>query len=97
MIGIIIEVLSNWQVIAAATLFILILVLLFSDKSTVSFSKPRKPARKKKALTKKKKSTKDKQTENSPVHKDEPGKLYVPDSTYEILKKEGIMHSHDDK
>lgn len=91
MFEIIIEVLTDWQVIAAATLFILILVLLFSDKSTVNFSKTRK------AVRKKKKSTKDKQTENSPVHKDEPGKLYVPDSTYEILKKEGIMHSHDDK
>lgn len=96
MIKVVIKVVTSWQVIAAATLFIVILVLLFSDRSKVNLFKSKKVTKEKRAFTRKKKDNNDKQTKNSTNRKEEPGKLYVPDSTYEILKKEGIMHNHDD-
>lgn len=81
MVKILIEVFTDLKFIIAFVFFISIITLLFYRPN------------KRKSKRKKKKFIKSKVEESQvKVVKDEPGKLYVPDSTYEILKNEGLMH-----
>lgn len=73
------EFLTNWQfiLISAAFLLVLFFILMQSDKKTKNTQRKKKDMS---GITKPAATCKTK--------KEEPGRILVPDSTYEILKRE---------
>lgn len=83
MLEIIIKVITNREVVIASVFFLIIIYILFPTpviriKTGLRKRKPKREKRKSKKNLEEKKAIK--------KEIDEPGKLYVPDSTYEILK-----------
>lgn len=92
MLEIIIKVITNREVIIISLFFLIILYILFPTPRTRSKSgkiikRPSKNRQKRNLPLKEEKAIKE--------EIDEPGKLYVPDSTYEILKKEKRINIKD--
>lgn len=84
---IILNVLTDIRFIISFIAFFLVITVLFYSQNRLGFKRNIKKSKRKKQAP---------QIEPDTPKKDEPGKLYVPDSTYEILKKEGIMHNVDE-
>ncbi len=89
--NIIFKVLTSWQVVLISGIFITVLLLLFPvyEKKLINKMKNKnKPPRKDQF-------SRTINPESNKLRKEEPGKLYVPDSTYEVLKKEKLVHPPD--
>lgn len=84
MVDIVGSLIKDWKFLLALVLFIGVMTALFYKHDGIKIKRVKKS---RKIVSKKQVEIK--------VPEDEPGKLYVPDSTYDILKKEGLMHSRE--
>jgi hypothetical protein len=82
--------LSSWQFLVVTAVFVGIIVAVgFNSRRGESRSVPQD------RLVKRSAGTNTKERTDEP-DKEEPGMLYVPNSNYEILKREGLIHPPDE-
>lgn len=86
MIDTILKIFTDWRFITSFIVFLVIITLLFFKNEF-----------KIKLNFKKKNRKTEESNKKSQIEDDEPGKLIVPNSTYEILDKAGLIHSREDK
>ena len=105
MVEILFNVLASWQVILVLLLLILITPLIISrvyqtkkskQKRDLSWNSIFKKQKKMGSDSSKERLTKESQRNENDQDNSSPGKLYVSDSTYEMLKREKRIHNVDE-
>ena len=81
---IVLELLSSWQLVVCSIIFIILMIVIFLITNNIKQDKRKT----KKANVKNNNKKKDWNTFEKNNNQDDPGKIYVSDSTFKILKKE---------
>lgn len=84
--NLLIKLFTDWRFITAVSVFLVVLVVIF-----VKYQASRYLKRNKNRKSPLKKAVPAKQ-HKQPLKQEESGKLYVPASNYDVLKKEGLIH-----